>query len=185
VSSFQVGPETFVTVVSEVFDAEGEPAGEAETTGFVFGRGLLFARVERALEGHLEGDVVEVRLEPKDAFGQRDPKGILEVDRDEFPPDVAAGDRFEVENADGGILVIHVLDVGAETVHIDTNHPLAGQAIVLRVRILEVRLASSEELEAAERELEEAQSQAAELAEDAGAAERPHVSVSSLIRSRP
>ncbi|HSC86283.1 MAG TPA: hypothetical protein VLC09_03395 [Polyangiaceae bacterium] len=187
-SGYQVGPETFVTVSTEVFDAEGESVGEAEVMAFVFGRGLLFPRVEQSLEGRTSGDVVEVSLAPRDAFGQRDPGGILEVSREEFPPDVEPGDRYEVENDEGGLLIVHVLDVGPETVHIDTNHPLAGQTVKLRIQVLEVRVATEEELAAAEGELAEA-AEAQEKAalgrpDGAEAAERPDVSVSSLIRSR-
>ena len=178
-NDFQVGPETFVTVTAEVLDAEGESVGEAEVVGFVFGRGALFPGVEQALEGRAAGDRITVRLDPRDAFGQRDPNAILVVGRDEFPPDVQAGDRFEVENEAGGLLVVHVLDVSAEEVHIDTNHPLAGQAITLQVQVLDVRLASDEELAAAEEELEEARA-----LDEANPAEPPLISPQSLIRSR-
>jgi len=155
VSAYQVGPETFLTLKYQVFDAEGEAASEPEIVASLFGLGQLIPGVESALEGHSEGETVEVTLKPKDAFGERDPKSILEVDRGDFPDDVSPGDRFDVENEEGGLLVLHVLDVQDDLVVVDTNHPLADQEVKFSVEILEVRPASSEEISAFEAEMEE------------------------------
>jgi len=155
VNGFQVGPETFVTLGFQVFDAEGEPASAPEIIGTVFGMGGLLPAVDRAIEGKREGDRVEVILSPERAYGKRDPRAIVEVDRADFPSSVAPGDRFEMENDEGGLLVVHVLDVQGDVVVMDTNHPLAGQEIRVRLEIQEVRPATSEELAAAEMLLEE------------------------------
>lgn len=178
-SDFQVGPETFVTARVVVFDAEEEEACAPEVTGFVFGMGQLLGPVEQALEGRRAGEVVEVRLGEKDGFGARDPRRILEVDRAEFPPEVSPGDRFEVENLEGGVLVLQVLDVGSDLVVVDTNHPLSGQEVKFLVEIQEVRPASSEELEAAEALLQEDQEY---LSSQSGNGSVPDVSAAALIR---
>lgn len=154
-SGFQVGPETFLTLEVRVFDAEGEPASEPEVLGVVFGMGGLLPAVDRALDGRSEGETVEVILPPGEAYGERKASAILEVDRSEFPEDVAVGDRFEVENEDGGLLVVHILDVNEEVVVMDTNHPLSDQEVKIQVQIREVRPATSEEISAAEAFLEE------------------------------
>jgi FKBP-type peptidyl-prolyl cis-trans isomerase SlyD len=112
--------------------------------------GGLLPGSERALEGKREGDTLEVVLPPSEAFGKRSSKGVLEVDREEFPPDVHAGDRFELENEDGGLLVAHVLDVQDEIVLIYTNHPLSDQEVRFRIEVREVRPATSEEISAQE-----------------------------------
>src|SRR5690606_4831071 len=120
-----------------------------------FGMGGLLPRLEQALEGKREGDVVEVVLEADDAFGRRAASGILEVDRGEFPPDVSPGDRLELENEQGGLLVAHVLDVQDEIVVLDTNHPLADQDVKFRLEIQEVRPATGEEIVAQEEQMNE------------------------------
>lgn len=154
---FQVGPGTFYVLRYQAFDAEDEVASEAEVIGAVFGTGQVLAEVETQLEGRFEGEQVEMRLSGSAAFGARQATSILEVDRTEFPPDVAAGDRFELENAAGDLLVAHVLEVADDFVVIDTNHPLAEQEVTVRGELLEVRPATSEELSAAELALEEDQ----------------------------
>ena len=179
-SDFQVGPQTFVTIRYQVFDAEGEVASVAEVMGFVFGMGGLLPEVERALDGRTTGDQLRVALSEKQAYGFRNPKRILEVDREDFPDDVAPGDRFEVENEHGGLLVLHVLDVQPEFVVVDTNHPLSGQAVEFSIEVMEVRPASEDEIAGALLCLEDDQTDSAH-----GAGHPvPDVAPSALIRRR-
>ena len=149
-TKFQVGPGTFYVFSYQAFDADDEPASEPEVVGAVFGTGQLLSEVEAQLEGRGSGDRIEVRFSGEKAFGARRASSIIEVDRADFPPDVALGDRFELENAAGDLLVAHVLEVADDFVVIDTNHPLADQQVTLRGELVEVRPASSEELRAAE-----------------------------------
>lgn len=172
--AFQVGPETFVLVRTQAFDAEGESAGEAELMGFVAGMGQVLAKIENALDGHRAGDTVEVTVAARDAYGLRRTDRILEVERSDFPEDVSEGDRYEVENMEGEMMVFHVLEVQSDYVVVDTNHPLAGQDVRFSMKIEEVRPASVDEIEAAEAALHEAL--------DAPDADIPHVSAASLIR---
>jgi FKBP-type peptidyl-prolyl cis-trans isomerase SlyD len=150
---FQVGPETWVEVSYSVLDADGQLVEEGAENGFVFGRGQLLAGLERALEGGAAGDRRSVELDETRAFGRRDEAAVLEVDRSEFPPDAAPGDRFEVENEHGALLVFRVLDVGPEAVVVDLNHPLAGQRVRFELLIRSVRPATDSEIEAAEKAL--------------------------------
>lgn len=173
-SDYQVGPETFVVISYTVHDAEGEAVGPPELKGFVFGMGQLLPRIENALEGRVEGDMLDVELEPEQAFGKRNLDAVVTIERSEFPPDAETGDRFEMENVEGDVLVVHLLEVGTDTVVVDLNHPLADQKIVVSVEVREVRPATGTELEAAEAALEEDQR--------FWTGEIPHVSLSGLIR---
>jgi FKBP-type peptidyl-prolyl cis-trans isomerase SlyD len=155
-SAHQLGPGVWARLRYRVFDAEGEALEpEAVESGFVFGYGALLPALEAALGGKSAGSRFSVELAPKDAFGRRDPGLCLEVDRHEFPPDVAPGDRFDAEGADGTPLVLQVLEVSEEAVVLDLNHPLAGQRVRFEVEVLEARPASSEELALAEAQLAE------------------------------
>jgi FKBP-type peptidyl-prolyl cis-trans isomerase SlyD len=147
----------------EVFDAEGTAVqDEPHEAAFVFGYGALLPALEMGIEGLPEGARKSLTLKPEDAFGERDPKAVLEVLRDEFPDDVAEGDVFDAEEADGddlpgGAVLLRVLEVTPETVVLDRNHPLAGQKVRLHVQVLEVRPAEPDEISAAEAALEAAE----------------------------
>lgn len=148
---FVLGPGIWTRLRYQTHDAEGEPVdGAGGALGFVFGYGVLLPALEVALEGLGAGAKRSVELAARDAYGERDPARQIEVSRDEFPPDVAEGDRFELERDDGSELVTRVLAVSDELVVLDMNHPLAGQRVRFDVEVLEARAATPEELEIAE-----------------------------------
>ncbi|MBK7583549.1 MAG: FKBP-type peptidyl-prolyl cis-trans isomerase [Myxococcales bacterium] len=148
--AYQAGPEVVVTLTYEVFDADGELIGGSEgPLETLFGFGGLLPPVERGLEGAVPGQSRTLRIKAKDAFGERDPRAVLEVDREEFPAEVAAGDSFEADGPEGETVILRVLEVTPDAVVIDQNHPLAGQALRVEVRVLATRPATVGELEAA------------------------------------
>ncbi len=154
-SSFQLGPGMWARLGYEVFDAEGErvETGESELTCLI-GYGVLFAALEEKLEGLAEGASRTVLLRPEQAFGLRNPEAQVEVDRSDFPDDVAPGDAYEAEDEDGRPVLLQVLDVTEDAVLVDSNHPLAGQILRFEVAAREVRPATEAELADAEQRLQ-------------------------------
>ncbi len=124
----------------------------------MFGYGELLPAAEQAIQGLRVGERRSLELGPEQAYGRRDQQAIIEVDREDFPPDVAPGDRFEAESAGGGVVMLHVLEVLDDAVVLDTNHPLAGQKVRIELEITSVRPATAEEIEEAVRRLERRQS---------------------------
>jgi len=147
-----VGPGTVVTLAYALLDAEGdvvEEGGADEPLQVLFGYGEAGPALERALDGAVPGQERVVRLKPEEAFGERDPAAIISVSPSELPPGVGPGDEFDAEGADGETVVLKVVEVTEGEVLLDTNHPLSGQRITLRVHVLSVREATPEEMEAA------------------------------------
>jgi len=148
---FQLGPGVWTRLRYRVFDAEGELVeGAGSELGLVFGYGTLLPALEAALEGLSVGASRSVELPARDAYGDRRPDLELEIAREEFPPDAAPGDRFELERDDGSEVVVRILAVAEELVVVDLNHPLAGQKVRFEIEVLEARTASPEELQIAE-----------------------------------
>lgn len=171
-AAFQIGPAMWVRLRYAARDEDGESVEDLEPElDYVHGYGALLPRLERALEGQRVGARVTVRLPPAEAFGPRREEAVLELARDEFPDDVAPGDRFDVEAADGNLLVLRVLDVSPEGVVADTNHPLAGQTVTFLLEVLAVRPATDDEVRLAEAALEGEEP-----------AEGPLIPVASLLR---
>ncbi len=153
--AYQVGPEVVVTLTYEVFDSDGELVGGSEgPRSILFGFGEILPQVERALEGALPGEARSVQVKAKEAFGERDPKALLEVDPADFPADVAPGDSFEAEGSEGEVIVLRVLDVTPDAVIVDQNHPLAGRSLRVELSVLDTRPATPEEVDAAARGLD-------------------------------
>ncbi len=150
--AFQVGPGMAVKVEYQVTDEEGRSVESEEAElEFVYGFGQLLPRLEVALDAAVPGEVRSVRLAPDEAFGERDPSAVLEVDRSEFPEHLAEGDSLELENQTGGVLVMRVLHVDEDLVVLDANHPLAGQFVAYSLKVVSVRPATGDEMAEAER----------------------------------
>ena len=114
---------------------------------FMFGRGMIINGLERELEGKKEGDSLEVTVAPEDAYGVRSDENVSQVPLNQFddPENVQVGARFQVGGQGGTIA--EVVAVDAETVTVDTNHPLADQTLHFDVKVVAVRKATTEELE--------------------------------------
>ena len=110
------------------------------------GHGGVPEALEQALDGKAAGDLVRVHLEPEQAFGDYDPELLRVGPRGRYGEGIEVG--MEVEDAfDGGAPQLYlVTDLAGKKVVLDANHPLAGMALRIACRVLEVRPASAAEL---------------------------------------
>ena len=141
-----------VTLTWILADAQGQPLDElGEPTEFFHGGQDLLPRLEEALEGHEAGAELDVYLEPEHAFGEYDSELVCFEARTLFPEGTEPGMRFEglpPGAATSGMpddAIYTVTEVYPEHVVLDGNHPLAGIALRLHVKVLDVREATEEE----------------------------------------
>ena len=130
--------------LGEELDVLDEPAE------FFIGGNDLLAKIEESLLGKVTGEIVELHLEPQDAFGDYIEQLVYFAPRDKFPKQLEEGMLFEGLppgcNPDAPKdVVFHVTDVYPEHVVLDGNHPLAGMAVRLRIKIDGVREATLDE----------------------------------------
>lgn len=144
---------------------------------YIHGYGRLLPGLENNLEGRKEGEHFFVKLGPDEAYGPYDPELLMWVDKeelvhlgelrvgleiemfskmvdldpDEFSPfDDLPEDEDESEDEedeDEEVSPFIVKEIQADRVLLDGNHPLAGVPITLEVSILNVEMASFEEIE--------------------------------------
>src|SRR3954469_5380377 len=141
----QVTPQCTVALTWTFKDTLGEVLDELdEPVDFVVGGDDLLAKIEEALQGHVAGDKVDLHLEPEEAFGDYDEQLVFLEDRKLFPSESTKARRFKnpppgaKANAPKGTLFT-VTDIYPDHVVIDGNHPLAGIAIRLRIKVEDVR----------------------------------------------
>ncbi|TSE36514.1 FKBP-type peptidyl-prolyl cis-trans isomerase [Tepidimonas charontis] len=148
----KVTPSCVVSLSWTLKDTTGEVLDQCDepVECLVGGRDLL-ASIEQALQGRQAGDRLELHLEPEQAFGDFDDQLIFLEPRSAFPPSLEVGMIFEglpsgcSSNAPRDRLYF-VSDIYPEHVVLDGNHPLAGMALRLSLRIHDVREASAEEV---------------------------------------
>ncbi len=101
---------------------------------FVIGSGQLIEGFDGAVRGLAVGESVTVRLEPEEAYGQPDPNLIVVLPFDESLAGIAVGDQAQLSNG----MVVTITEVTDETVTVDANHRLAGQALTFEIELVEI-----------------------------------------------
>ena len=107
----------------------------------------LIERVERALEGCVKGDSIEVDVPPAEGFGEFDPSLTFSDDLENVPPQFRkVGAQVEMANDAGETKTFVVSKIENGKLTLDGNHPLAGKTAKFSVKILEVRDATDSEI---------------------------------------
>lgn len=105
----------------------------------IMGDNSISPAFEAQLIGMAKGDSREFTLEAKDAFGETNPDNIHYMGLDKFSAEVPA----EIGNIitftqPGGDLPGMIKEINGDSVTIDFNHPLAGQAVTFVIDLVEI-----------------------------------------------
>jgi FKBP-type peptidyl-prolyl cis-trans isomerase SlyD len=148
-AGMQIAKDTVVTITYRIADALGRLLeGGKEPAAYLHGGyGNTFPRLEAALEGKQPGDQVSLQLEPADAFGERDESLVRTIPKSEFPPGVKVGGQLEGTADNGQPAIFNVMKIKGDSVHLDGNHPLAGKAVKISVKVVSVRAATQDEIQ--------------------------------------
>ena len=144
----KIDKDTAVTLTFKVADAAGKLIDNG-TEPMVYlhgGYDNTFPKIEEALQGQEAGYQVTLTLSPEDSFGERDEALVTTIDKKDFPPGVKVGGQLQGRGEDGQDIVFNVLKIKGPVVHLDGNHPLAGQALRFSCKVTAVRAASAEEI---------------------------------------
>ena len=114
----------------EVFDS----SRNRDPFQVTIGAGQVIPGFDEALKGLSVGDTVTKRMEPENAYGLHRADLVVEVSKDELPPDVAVGQVLQ--GSTGGIFSI--VRIEGETVELDGNHRLAGHALTFEIEMIEI-----------------------------------------------
>ena len=130
-----------VTLTWTLSDAHGKAIDELrEPMEFLVGGLDLLPKVEEALLGQETGFEAELHLEPEHAFGDYDSALVCFEQRSLFPEALEPGMPPDQ--------LYTVTEVYPAHVVLDGNHPLAGMALRLALKVCDVREATDEEVEA-------------------------------------
>ena len=138
---------TLKDTLGETLDVLTEPVE------FLVGGDDLFQTIEDALQGHEAGAKLELQIEPEQGFGDFNDQLVFLESRELFPPEIEEGMTFEGAslpadcNPDAPKDAWYtVTELYPEHVVLDGNHPLAGIAIRLALKVESVREATEQEI---------------------------------------
>ncbi|MBX3654388.1 MAG: peptidylprolyl isomerase [Ramlibacter sp.] len=148
----EITPQCVVALTWTLKDTLGEALDVLdEPVEFLVGGSDLLAKIEEALQGHGPGARLNLHLEPEDAFGDYREQLVFLEPRSRFPQELEEGMTFEGlppgSNPDAPAdLLYTVTEIYPEHVVLDGNHPLAGIAIRLSLKVEAIREATEEEI---------------------------------------
>ncbi|MBN9625155.1 MAG: peptidylprolyl isomerase [Acidovorax sp. SCN 65-28] len=138
--------DSAVTITYKVTTPQGKPLDAGHLSYLHGGYENIFPKVEAALDGQAVGFSTTLQLAVEDAFGARDESLVRTIPKSEFPPGVKVGGQLQGVGNHGQPAVFNVVKIKGPEVHLDGNHPLAGQALTFSCKVTEVRAASPEEV---------------------------------------
>lgn len=105
-----------------------------EPLEFELGSSQVIPGFESAVEPLSVGDSTTFRLEPGDAYGEVQADLVFAVPVANAPEGLTSGDSVQLATGQPA----KVISVSGETVQVDANHPLAGQALTFSVELVSV-----------------------------------------------
>lgn len=115
---------------------------------YLHGANNIIVGLEKALEGKQTGDEMNVSVEPAEAYGEYSPELVATLNRAMFEgvDELAVGMQFHASGPDGSMQIVTIRDLDGDDVIVDGNHPLAGQRLNFKVKVVDVRDANPEEI---------------------------------------
>ena len=121
---------------------------------YLFGQGGLLPAFKDNLRGLNKGDSFDFILVKEDAYGVNIPENIIDLDKKIFEVDgkvdesmLQVGKVIPMQDDKGNPLSGVLVEIGADSVKMDFNHPLAGLDLHFSGRVLDVREPTMEELD--------------------------------------
>ena len=156
----KVEKDRMVSVSYELFEGnyEGEPVEKVDNENpltFLYDSGKLLKSFEESLEGKQKGDRFECLLKPENAYGEHHKDRIIDIPKKAFEIDgkidenmVAVGKTIPMQDKSGNKFNGVILEIKADDIQVDFNHPMAGRTLAFKGEIVEVREATEKELNA-------------------------------------
>ena len=151
-SDLQIDADSVVTIHYTLKNDEGQILDSSDgrsPLAYLHGHSNIVPGLENALVGQKVGAKMNISVPPAEGYGERTGPGPQQVKKKEFGKDadkLAEGMPISAEASDGTRVTLWITKVEGSWVHVDTNHPLAGQTLNFDVEIVDIRAASAEEL---------------------------------------
>ncbi len=111
-----------------------------EPLEFVCGSGQMIHGFDQAVAQMNVGEIVNVRLEPEEAYGMPDPAAVMVFRIRDLPGsgNLVPGQRVQLEADNGQIVPVRVTARDDETITLDANHEMAGKALNFKIELVEI-----------------------------------------------
>ena len=120
-----------------VFDSSYD---RGKTLDFVCGAGMMIRGFDKAVANMEVGEIIDVHLEPSEAYGDVNPAAIFTIEIAQLPgsEDLEVGEQVYLTNSMGMPFAATVAAKDDKTITMDANHGLAGKELNFRIELIAV-----------------------------------------------
>ena len=151
----KIQPEHVVSLTYDLYtpqedgnEAFVESATEEQPLAFLFGAGQMIPKFEEHLSTLSTGDDYDFLIDAAEGYGEYDEEAVtnlpIEMFKESGKPEI--GDVLPLQDQNGHHFQGQVVSIAEDSVIMDLNHPMAGQQLHFKGKILNVRPATPEEL---------------------------------------
>ena len=137
----------FHYTVSEQGQEALESSKDREPLAILFGHGNIIPGLEKAMDDHVAGDSFSADVPAAEAYGEKREGLTQRVPKKHFGAQKLEPGMQVMLQTNFGPRAVTIQKVGMSVVDVDLNHPMAGKALHFDVEIVEVREATTEELQ--------------------------------------
>lgn len=111
-----------------------------EPLEFVCGAGMMIAGFDKAVLEMEVGQIVDIHIEPAEAYGEYDERSVLKIGFEQMPgsEELNVGDRVYLSNEIGQQFLVCVTEKTDTEITFDANHELAGKALNFKIELVEI-----------------------------------------------
>jgi FKBP-type peptidyl-prolyl cis-trans isomerase SlyD len=153
----KVAANTVVKLTYELRNEENGPVVDSATKDrpflFLVGHNNVLDKFEKNLDGMVPGGTFKFMLTPEEGYGQYDEDGVIQLERNVFAVDgvvqddvLFVGNIVELQDQHHNPFKCRIVDISADKITVDFNHPLAGKNLFFSGEILEVDKATALEV---------------------------------------
>ncbi|MET6995836.1 FKBP-type peptidyl-prolyl cis-trans isomerase [Chitinophaga defluvii] len=118
------------------FDSsEGRPPLE-----FQVGAGMVIKGFDNGVVDMKVGEKKTLNIPVDQAYGPKNEELIMDFPKGNIPADLnpEVGMELQMSNPEGQVFPVKVAAIGSEFITLDANHPLAGEALVFDIELVEI-----------------------------------------------
>ncbi len=117
---------------------------------FIQGRQNIIPGLEKELTGMQIGESREIIVQPTEGYGEYDNNAFVEIPKEQFPASFVfeIGKTIRLSDPEGRQVNANITEIGEDDVRLDLNHPLAGKELNFKATIVDLRMATEDELAA-------------------------------------
>ena len=112
-----------------------------EPLEFKVGDGKVIKGFEDGIKGMKVNEEMTIKIKAEDAYGPRQEALLLKVPLHTLSniDDIKIGETYQMQAPNGQVVFVKVVSKDEETATLDLNHPLAGEDLTFKAKIVEIK----------------------------------------------